>query len=273
MHTEDKLIDVFAAKYTTLSKYAIMIVKDKDAALDVMQNVALVIAKKAYEINEIKKPNINVFDAYIKYVVLGGVFTSVGVVFSIIIPAFSKNSKQLKITVDGKNDAKQFFNRYFFKAFYTGLTFVIVNILTIIILYIFTSKTALYTGLGFGTVSTFGSIRLNQPFIYVGLYNIHVLLFVFCMNVFFQSLIDALKYKRNAIIIIMFYFYSNMFLPWHILLSSNFVYIGYIFPIYLYGFLTYNISPNGRLLGYAIILIISYFVYKVKLLSEKKQIE
>ena len=56
MYTEDKLIDVFAAKYSTLSKFAIMIVKDKDAALDVMQNVALVIAKKAYEINEIKKP-------------------------------------------------------------------------------------------------------------------------------------------------------------------------------------------------------------------------
>ena len=56
MHTEDKLIYVFAAKYSTLSKFAIMIVKDKDAALDVMQNVALVIAKKAYEINEIKKP-------------------------------------------------------------------------------------------------------------------------------------------------------------------------------------------------------------------------
>lgn len=56
MHKENKLIDVFAAKYTTLSKYAIMIVKDKDAALDVMQNVALVIVKKSYHISEIKKP-------------------------------------------------------------------------------------------------------------------------------------------------------------------------------------------------------------------------
>ena len=57
MHKENKLIDVFAAKYTTLSKYAIMIVKDKDAALDVMQNVALVIAKKSYQLCEIKKPS------------------------------------------------------------------------------------------------------------------------------------------------------------------------------------------------------------------------
>jgi DNA-directed RNA polymerase specialized sigma24 family protein len=56
LHSENKLIDVFAAKYTTLSKFAIMIVEDKDAALDVMQNVALVIATKAYEISEIKKP-------------------------------------------------------------------------------------------------------------------------------------------------------------------------------------------------------------------------
>lgn len=33
-----------------------MIVKDKDAALDVMQNVALVIVKKSYQLSEIKKP-------------------------------------------------------------------------------------------------------------------------------------------------------------------------------------------------------------------------
>ena len=56
MHNENKLIDVFTEKYTTLSKYAIMIVKDKNAALEVMQNVALVIVKKSYQISEIKKP-------------------------------------------------------------------------------------------------------------------------------------------------------------------------------------------------------------------------
>ncbi len=56
MHNDNKLIDVFAAKYTTLSKYAIMIVKDTNAALDVMQNVALVIATKPYKLDEINKP-------------------------------------------------------------------------------------------------------------------------------------------------------------------------------------------------------------------------
>jgi len=53
---EKKLIDVFADNYATLSKFAIMIVKNKDTALDVVQNVALVIVSKAYNISEIKNP-------------------------------------------------------------------------------------------------------------------------------------------------------------------------------------------------------------------------
>jgi RNA polymerase sigma factor (sigma-70 family) len=54
---EKKLIDVFADNYATLSKFAIMIVKNKDAALDVIQNVAFVIVTKAYNVSDIKNPN------------------------------------------------------------------------------------------------------------------------------------------------------------------------------------------------------------------------
>ena len=56
MQDESKLIDVLTNNYATLSKFAIMIVKDKDAALEVMQNVALIIVTKEYQISEIKKP-------------------------------------------------------------------------------------------------------------------------------------------------------------------------------------------------------------------------
>jgi RNA polymerase sigma-70 factor (ECF subfamily) len=51
-----KLVNIFADQYTTLSKFAIMIVKDKDAALDVLQTVALAIVKKDFSISEIEKP-------------------------------------------------------------------------------------------------------------------------------------------------------------------------------------------------------------------------
>lgn len=63
MYSKCRLIDVFIDNYTALSKSAIMIVRDKDAALDVMQNVALVIAKKTNHATEaliagrIKKPH------------------------------------------------------------------------------------------------------------------------------------------------------------------------------------------------------------------------
>ncbi|MGE5494656.1 MAG: sigma-70 family RNA polymerase sigma factor [Burkholderiales bacterium] len=56
MYNKRKLIDEFTDNYATLSKFAIMIVKDKDAALDVMQNVALVIVTKGNHVSEIKKP-------------------------------------------------------------------------------------------------------------------------------------------------------------------------------------------------------------------------
>lgn len=56
MQNEYKLINAFADNYETLSKFAIMIVKNKDAALDIMQNVALIIVKKGYQIEEIRKP-------------------------------------------------------------------------------------------------------------------------------------------------------------------------------------------------------------------------
>lgn len=56
MHNENKLLEIFVNKYSILSKFAIMIVKDEDAALDVIQNVALIIAAKSYHLSEIKKP-------------------------------------------------------------------------------------------------------------------------------------------------------------------------------------------------------------------------
>lgn len=56
MYNKGRLIDVFIDNYAALSKSAIMIVKDKDAALDVMQNVALIIVTKADQTREIKKP-------------------------------------------------------------------------------------------------------------------------------------------------------------------------------------------------------------------------
>lgn len=57
MYNKRKLIDIYTDNYVTLTKAAIMIVKDKDAAMDVLQNVALVIVTKANRIKEIKKPN------------------------------------------------------------------------------------------------------------------------------------------------------------------------------------------------------------------------
>ena len=55
MHTK-RLINVFADHYDVLSQYAIMIVKNKEAALDVMQNVALTIAKNEPMIEQIYNP-------------------------------------------------------------------------------------------------------------------------------------------------------------------------------------------------------------------------
>ena len=51
-----RLIDIFAENYAMLSKFALTIVEDKIAALDVMQNVALIILSKAYDISNIKNP-------------------------------------------------------------------------------------------------------------------------------------------------------------------------------------------------------------------------
>lgn len=56
MRNENELIGIFEKNYSSLSKLAIMILKDKAAALDVMQNVALVILTKAYQLSQIEKP-------------------------------------------------------------------------------------------------------------------------------------------------------------------------------------------------------------------------
>lgn len=56
MSDEKKLIDIFIDHYPVLTKLAIMIVEDKTAALDVMQNVALIIVKKNYDLHDIDKP-------------------------------------------------------------------------------------------------------------------------------------------------------------------------------------------------------------------------
>ena len=54
--SDAKLIDIFVQNYDKLSITAIMILKDKDAAWDVMQSVAVVLLKKEYSIEEIQKP-------------------------------------------------------------------------------------------------------------------------------------------------------------------------------------------------------------------------
>lgn len=56
MYDQKQLIEIYAANYAAMSKFAIMIVKDKDAALDVLQNVALIIVKKGYSLAEIRYP-------------------------------------------------------------------------------------------------------------------------------------------------------------------------------------------------------------------------
>lgn len=56
MYDQKKLIEIYAANYAAMSKFAIMIVKDKDAALDVLQNVALIIVKKGYSLAEVRYP-------------------------------------------------------------------------------------------------------------------------------------------------------------------------------------------------------------------------
>lgn len=53
MITQKRIIDVFAENYKMLSKLAIMTVKNKDASLDVMQNVALILLKKENQLNDI----------------------------------------------------------------------------------------------------------------------------------------------------------------------------------------------------------------------------
>ncbi len=53
MINEKRIIDIFAENYKMLSRLAIMTVKDKDAALDVMQNVALILLKKENQLNDI----------------------------------------------------------------------------------------------------------------------------------------------------------------------------------------------------------------------------
>ena len=54
--SDTKLIDIFVQDYDKLSITAIMILKDKDTAWDVMQNVAVVLLKKENSIEEIRKP-------------------------------------------------------------------------------------------------------------------------------------------------------------------------------------------------------------------------
>ena len=213
---------------------------------------------------------LNVYDVFLQCVVVLGMFSSIAAIIASIVPTFSEK-KIIEKNKDVNNSFLcSFSDKYSVKALKVGATFIIANFISLFLCYILSSKTAIYTGIGYGSLGNFGSVRINRPLLYIAIYNINCFLFGFCMSVFSQCLYDFVKRKHTVIVVCFLYFYSSMFLPFELSNSNYFRYIAYIFPKYIYGFITYNISASRRILGFLVMLLLSLLISWTKKCIDRK---
>lgn len=214
--------------------------------------LANLFSQEFYQISQM-----NVYDAFLRFVVEDRGYTDIAIIAAAVLPALGSDVNRIN-----KDDTilDNFISLYLPKALRIGIVFLVANIFTFIICLIFSSKSALFTGLGYGYLGTFGPTRKDNPLIYIALYMINCSIFGSLMNVFSQSISNIARRKHLVIIICILYYFSYLFLPlkWDI-----YSIVACLFPGIFYGFLTYDLSVGQRLLGFALMILFSFIMFYI----------
>lgn len=201
----------------------------------------------------------NIYDAFLRIAVEEGGYTAIAVIIAAIIPTFNDKSWTMTdINNSSKSMADRFITLYFPKALRMGLVFLVANIFAFFICLILSSKSAAYTGLGYGYLGTFGNIRGSSPIIYFALYMVNCSIFGLLMSIFSQSIADITTRKHLVPIICILYYYSYLFLPVE---QDIYSITACLFPGYFYSFLKYELSVGQRLLGFTLMALIPYLLF------------
>lgn len=212
---------------------------------------------------EVNIAQLNVYDAFLELVVEDGAYTAIAVVIAAIIPTFdlSKNKN------DAVDTSESLLDRYFTlrlqKSMGVGIVFLAANIFALLVCFVFASKSAVYTGLGYGQFGTFAYTRINSPIIYIIMYFVNCSLFGLLMNTFSRCFSDLTNRKHLVIIVSILYYYSHIFLPFVLIQSDSFNVLACFFPGLFYGFMQYDLSFGQRLLGFTIMILISFLLFYI----------
>lgn len=199
----------------------------------------------------------NVYDTFFRFVVEEGGYTDIAVVLAAVIPVLGSNVAKTN-NIDTVFDS--FISVYLPKAFRIGIVFLVANTFAFLICLLFSSGSAIFTGSGYGYLGTFGVTRRDNPIIYIILYMINCSIFGSLMNVFSQAISNIVKRKHVVIVICILYYFSYLFLPvkWDI-----YSIVACLFPGIFYSFLNYDLSVGQRLLGFTIMILISFILFYI----------
>jgi len=197
-------------------------------------------------------------DAYMQYAVLRGTFTET-IVLMVIAGAICSMHR---ITDKSIIDLDGYVGSVVKRTIKIGANFLIYHLLLLGICYLFSDKSAVYTGLGYGDLGTLGSLNAQNPLVYDICYAIYTAVFGMTFGMLASSFLELVSNELYVFPFVYLVYYINLFIPFGMEQSSAFHTIMYFLPYSSYCFLEFNLSIGQRLMQLLVLVLVSIaFLY------------